>query len=205
MGEQDAGECPFGEHLAKYWHKLSPMERTMRLDPEGLYSLALQEVALPIARKVAGRTVVDAFCGAGGFTIALARASKRVIAIDRDPARLEMARHNVGLWKVGGRVEFHLGDARDLVPGFKGRCDAILLDPPWGGPDYASLDQFRLRHFEPDGHDLLRVCFPVARQVALRLPKNFATEELDSLGRSYRLEQDYLNGKLMHRMAYFGP
>ena len=36
--------------------------------------------------------IVDAFCGAGGNTVAFARAGAKVISIDIDPVKIEMAR-----------------------------------------------------------------------------------------------------------------
>lgn len=126
--------CPFGEGLQRYWDRLSPREREMSLDEEALYSLAPQEVGLEIAAEIPGRSVIDAFCGAGGLAIALARKGKRVIAIDLDPARLEMARRNADLFGIEKQIEFVAGDASSRLPTMS--ADAVLLDPPWGGPDY---------------------------------------------------------------------
>ena len=46
-------------------------------------------------------------------------AGERVIAIDIDPLRLEMAKHNAEIYGVADRIEFVVGDFLQLIPGLK--------------------------------------------------------------------------------------
>jgi len=193
--------CPLGPRLQHYWDKLTEREREMMLDEEGLFSLALESVALHIAEKTPGESVVDAFCGAGGSAIGFARKGKKVVAIDNDAHRLSMARHNAKLFGVDENIEFIQGDCRDIIPSFS--TDSVFLDPPWGGTDYNKAEKFSLSDFEPDGLKLLEPSFSVTPSVVLRLPKNFALEELDELGREYETEQNTLDGRLLHYCVYF--
>lgn len=101
-----------------------------RLDEEGRVSLTPEVLADALARPLAGRAVIDATCGAGGNTLAFARAGCRVTAIERDPARLALARHNARLYGVEGRVRWLVGDATALVPTLT--ADLLFVDPPWG-------------------------------------------------------------------------
>ncbi len=106
-----------------------------RLDDEGKMSLTPEALAMAIAAGAGGRPVIDATTGCGGNAIAFARAGSRVFAIERDPARLAMARHNARLYGVEARITFAAGDARELVPaatdrGFEGAI--LFVDPPWG-------------------------------------------------------------------------
>ncbi|MFH1467023.1 MAG: methyltransferase domain-containing protein, partial [Pseudomonadota bacterium] len=108
----------------------------VRLDPLARASLTPEEPALGMARRLRAATVVDGFCGAGGDAIALARMPwcREVIAVDLDPARLAMARHNATIYGVEGRIRFLQGDFLELAPGLAG-ADACFLDPPWdAGP-----------------------------------------------------------------------
>ncbi|MBN2801333.1 MAG: methyltransferase domain-containing protein [Deltaproteobacteria bacterium] len=99
-----------------------------RLDAEGRWSLTPEVLALAMGRLAAGRQVVDAGCGAGGNAIGFARAGSPVTAVELDPARLELARHNARLYGVADRIHFLLGDAQQLdLSG-----DILFLDPPWG-------------------------------------------------------------------------
>jgi trimethylguanosine synthase len=193
--------CPFGPHLQHYWDRLTEREREMMLDEEGLFSLALEPVALHIAGKTPGDVIADAFCGAGGSAIGFARAGKRVVAIDNNSQRLVMARHNAKLFGVEDDIEFIHGDCRDVLPAL--RADTVFLDPPWGGTDYYKAEKFHLSDFEPDGRALLELSFSLAPSVVLRLPRNFAMDELDGLGRTYETERNTFNGRFIHYCVYF--
>lgn len=102
----------------------------VRLDDEGRVSLTPESLALALGRRAGGRSVVDTTAGCGGNTIGFARGGSTVVAIDVDPGRLALARHNAALYGVGDRVRFRVGRAEDLAPDE----DAGLwfVDPPWG-------------------------------------------------------------------------
>lgn len=102
----------------------------VQLDREARYSLTPEAIALELADAARGSTVIDAGCGAGGNTIGFARAGASVVAIERDAARLEMARHNARLYGVADRIRFMHGDAMELLPALS--ADVLFVDPPWG-------------------------------------------------------------------------
>jgi len=193
--------CPLGPDLQHYWDRLSDREKNMKLDEEGLYSLALESVALEIAQRTPGDFILDAFCGLGGSAIGFARSGKNVIAIDVDKTRLEMAKYNAELFDVLDRIEFISGDSLELLSILK--ADTIFLDPPWGGTDYNKTEKFYLSNFEPDGTELLNLAFSVSDSVVIRLPKNFDFKELEKFGKYYELESNTLDRKLLHYCAYF--
>lgn len=201
MKIKDYHICPLGPRFQNYWDRLTERERRMQFDEEGLFSLALESVALGIAEKTPGSLIADAFCGAGGNAIGFARTGKSVIAIDSSRDRLRMAEHNAGLYGVDSKIEFVYGDCRDILPSLK--PDSIFLDPPWGGTDYNKADKFSLSDFEPAGGELLALAFSLTDSVVLRLPKNFDLDELDELGRIYETERNVLNGRLLHYSVYF--
>lgn len=101
-----------------------------RLDQEGKLSLTPEALALELGKRAKGLRVIDAFAGAGGNAIGFARAGCRVTAIERDEARLHMARHNAGIYGVADRIKFISGDARLIMPDLE--SDLLFLDPPWG-------------------------------------------------------------------------
>lgn len=107
-----------------------------RLDEQGRFSLTPEALALRIGRDAmaAGLVrVLDAGCGAGGNAIGFARAGCEVCAVERDPARLAMARHNAGVYGAAQRIAFEVGDALERAR--SGDFDLIFVDPPWG-PDW---------------------------------------------------------------------
>lgn len=65
-----------------------------------------------------------------------------VIAIDIDPDRVAIAKHNARVYGVEDRIEFIIGDYFHVAP--KLRADVVFLSPPWGGPEYLGAEVFDL-------------------------------------------------------------
>ena len=101
-----------------------------RVDEEGRMSLTPEELALQIAKAAKGKRVVDACCGVGGNTIAFARAGCQVTAIDIDPERLALAKHNARVYSVAEHISFLHGNATTLLSQLK--ADVLFIDVPWG-------------------------------------------------------------------------
>jgi trimethylguanosine synthase len=198
--EPDAS-CPFGPGLQKYWDLLSAEERKMQMDVPGLYSLTVRELAQQIATTLKGDSVFDAFCGLGGNAIAFALAGKRVVTCELDEGRLAMAKANAEQAGVSDRITLVHDDALSQLS--RSSCDAIFLDPPWGGPEYSKLSKFRLGFFSPDGEDLLARALRNYPGVAFKLPGNFDFSELERfVPGDWTIQENRLNGKLLHFTAY---
>lgn len=103
-----------------------------RLDEVGRMSLTPELLALEVAALAQGRPVVDAGCGAGGNAIAFARAGCQVCALEADAGRLELARHNAGVYGVRDRIEFVHADALAWVAARPDPAAILFVDPPWG-------------------------------------------------------------------------
>ncbi|KAK2467190.1 hypothetical protein APHAL10511_000739 [Amanita phalloides] len=141
-------------HLQKYFYQrerylsLYSTPPGCLLDEEGWFSITPEAIASHIAERCRCSTIVDAFCGVGGNTIAFAKTCQRVIAIDNDPTRLALARHNAQIYGVADRVEFILADYIAFAESYVARdrdrdnddrkIDVVFLSPPWGGPSYLS-------------------------------------------------------------------
>lgn len=180
----------------------SRFDEGVRVDEQGLYSAKPEAIALQIGKRLRGEVALDAFCGVGGSAIGLARAGKRVIAVDTDARRIEMARHNAAIYGVAERIEFVVGDCRERMR--LGGFDCVFLDPPWGGPDYYKLPSFGWKDFSPHGAELLTAAFAVTPQVAISVPKNFEWREFAALDRDVYLERNLLGERLLFWTAYFG-
>lgn len=143
------------------------------LDEEGSYSLTPRDLALRQAALLPGPLVIDAFCGCGGNAIALALAGRRVVAVERDPQRLALARRNARA--LGVALELVEGDVRALLPGILARHPGadLLLDPPWGGPGSAGRS-VGWGELVPLPVDLLAAC----GRVLLKAPRAFALRSL---------------------------
>lgn len=112
-----------------------------RPETEGLVDLLL--------RRVRSGLVADVGTGSGCIALSLARegAFSRIVAIDRSPQALALARLNRDLIGGGKSVEFVLADlCAPLQPGV---LDALISNPPYlSAAEYASLDG-SVRDWEP--------------------------------------------------------
>jgi len=98
-----------------------------------------------------------------------------VIAIDIDPDKIKMARHNAQIYGVEQRIEFITGNFTELAPQLK--ADVVFLSPPWGGPNYKKDKHFDINKIlEPiGGIGLYNIAAQISQDVAYFLPRNVDT------------------------------
>lgn len=94
-----------------------------------------------------------------------------MIAIDLDPKKLDLAKHNAAIYGVADKIDFVKGDFFDLAHnlkvsffksshfsfGFKSfffdlahnlyivQAGTVFLSPPWGGPDYLKASTYDMK------------------------------------------------------------
>ncbi|CAN0195861.1 unnamed protein product [Lampetra fluviatilis] len=145
--------------LIKYWAQryrlFSRFDEGIRLDREGWFSVTPERIAEHIAQRCQCDLIVDAFCGVGGNAIQFAFTCERVIAVDIDPEKVALARHNARVYGVDDRIEFIVGDFLALAPRL--RADVVFLSPPWGGPTYLDAHAYDLDSMmTPGGYPFTR-------------------------------------------------
>jgi hypothetical protein len=119
---------------------------------DGLEQASAEVVAAHTAARFAGcARITDLCCGLGGDSIALARQAQ-VVAVDRDPLRLALARANAEVYGVADRVETWCATVPD---GPLPDADAAFCDP--------GRRTERGRTFAPERYDP-----PLSRVLALR-------------------------------------
>ncbi|XP_030070389.1 trimethylguanosine synthase [Microcaecilia unicolor] len=200
--------------LAKYWAQryrlFSRFDDGIKLDAEGWFSVTPEKIAQHIADRVrqpfSCDIIVDAFCGVGGNAIQFALAGKRVIAIDIDPVKINLARNNSEVYGVSEQIEFICGDFMLLASTIK--ADVVFLSPPWGGPDYASAETFDISTMmTPDGFAIFKLAQKITNNIVYFLPRNADINQVASLagpGGQVEIEQNFLNNKLKTITVYFG-
>lgn len=196
--------------LRKYWGQryrlFSKFDDGVKMDREGWFSVTPEKIAEHIADRCRCDLIIDAFCGVGGNTIQFALSSERVIAIDIDPSKIELARHNAEVYGVGDRIEFIVGDFMKVGPSLKG--DVVFLSPPWGGPQYIGTDVFDLKTMMAvNTFEIFKISRQITENVALFVPRNTNIDQLTSLagpGGKMEMEQNFLNKKLKTITAYYG-
>uniref|UniRef100_UPI0037E847C4 trimethylguanosine synthase n=1 Tax=Semicossyphus pulcher TaxID=241346 RepID=UPI0037E847C4 len=213
--QQVPAEMAAEPELAKYWAQryrlFSRFDEGIKLDREGWFSVTPERIAEHIALRVEhsfsdSQLVIDAFCGVGGNAIQFALTGKRVLAIDIDPVRLDLARHNAVVYNVAHQIDFLQGDFLQLAPHLRG--DVVFLSPPWGGPDYLTAEVFDIKTMmEPDGFEIFRLAKLISDNIVYFLPRNADIDQIASLagpGGKVEVEQNLLNNKLKTVTAYFG-
>eukprot|EP00897_Mesotaenium_endlicherianum_P007172 jgi/Mesen1/6483/ME000331S05597 len=200
--------------VAKYYYQryrlFSRFDAGVRLDREGWFSVTPERIAAHQARRCACQLAVDAFAGVGGNAIQLAFTCQLVIAVDIDPARLALARHNAEVYGVAHRIEFVLGDFTRLAPCLK--ADVVFLSPPWGGPEYIEVEKYDIQTMmQPlDGFKLFQLALGITSEVAFFLPRNVDLEQLAQLAwlaaspLPCEVEKNFLRKKFKTVTAYYG-
>ncbi|KAG8221178.1 Tgs1 protein [Butyriboletus roseoflavus] len=225
-----ASEVP--DHLQKYFSQrkryFTLYDEGCLLDEEGWYSVTPELIATQIAERCRCDTILDAFCGVGGNTIAFAKTCEHVIALDISPVRLALARHNAVIYGVADRIEFILADyisfahAYTSRPAEKRPIDVVFLSPPWGGPDYMLQEnngpEFSLANVKPiHGADLFHLTRKITRNVAYFVPRNTSLDEISGLlsdrapslldqdsAEMVEVEEEWMGTKLKALTCYFG-
>ncbi|KAJ8455023.1 hypothetical protein ONZ45_g6177 [Pleurotus djamor] len=200
------------------------------LDTEGWYSVTPERIADQIAERCRCDTILDPFCGVGANAIAFAKTCQRVIALDINPTRLALARHNAQIYGVADRIEFILADfvsfAKTLAstgPTTKRKIDVVFLSPPWGGPSYqqspskhslkdepeTESDTYSLASVKPiHGAELFALTQRITHNIAYYLPRNMNLDEIGKLsaedGVLVEVEEEWMGDKLKALTCYFG-
>jgi 23S rRNA (uracil1939-C5)-methyltransferase len=105
--------------------------------------------------------VLDLYCGAGNFSLPLARRGLRVLGVERDPIAVDAARANavrLGLTHAAFRTAAVASALADVRPG---TVDTVVLDPPRAGaaealPALATLRAPRILYVSCDPATLAR-------------------------------------------------
>jgi 23S rRNA (uracil1939-C5)-methyltransferase len=88
---------------------------------------------LALGRFCAGERVLDLYCGAGNFTLPLARRGVLVHGVERDPAAVAAGRANAERLGLGGARFECAAVAEALSNAADEAADAVVLDPPRAG------------------------------------------------------------------------
>ena len=138
---------------------------------------------------------VDLCTGSGTIAFALANElpGATVHAVERDPDALAWTRRNAAARVAAGdpEVQLHLGSAEDALPGFDGRLDLVISNPPYVATTEAHIPDPEVVDHDPgialwageDGLDVVRLVEQAARRL-LRPGGLVVVEHSDRQGRS---------------------
>ena len=138
---------------------------------------------------------VDLCTGSGTIAFALANEvpGATVHAVERDPDALAWTRRNAALRVAAGdpEVALHLGSAEDALPGFEGRLDLVISNPPYVATTETHIPDPEVVDHDPaialwageDGLDVVRLVEQAARRL-LRPGGLVVVEHSDRQGRT---------------------
>lgn len=202
-------EVKTNPELSKYWAQryrlFSRFDEGIKLDFESWFSVTPERIARHIAERCTCDLVIDAFCGAGGNAIQFAFYCKQVIAIDIDPNKIALAKHNAKIYGISERIEFVVADYFHFAPKLK--ADVVFLSPPWGGPEYLESEEYDLSKMKLDCEHLFEITKKITENIVFFVPRNTCIDQLVRLagpGKNVEIEQNLLNKRLKTITAYYG-
>ena len=141
-GPADSGAAqPVTEEVVRAGQRL-----VYRLDPGDFWQVhreapgVLVEAVLDQAGDLAGRTVLDLYAGVGLFSVPLAAAARRLVAVEGDRSAALSAAWNLRDNPSATAVQ---GDVRQLLARsgpVPARADVVVLDPPRAGAGRAVVE-----------------------------------------------------------------
>ncbi|MBG9984847.1 23S rRNA (uracil(1939)-C(5))-methyltransferase RlmD [Aerococcaceae bacterium DSM 111022] len=121
---------------------------TLRISPNSFYQVntiqaeRLYQEAINAAGLTGTETVLDAYSGIGSISLALARETAKVYAMEVVPEAIEMAEHNAALNEITNAT-FEVGKAEEVLPKWHEegiKFDVAVVDPPRKGLDEAFIE-----------------------------------------------------------------
>lgn len=107
-----------------------------------LQTEVLYQEAIKAAGLTREETVIDAYCGIGTLSLALAQKAKQVYGMEIVPDAIEMAKENAQENNINN-VEFQLGAAEEVLPAWKEEgleADVLVVDPPRKGLEASFIE-----------------------------------------------------------------
>lgn len=129
---------------------------TFQISAHSFYQVNTQQAetiykkALKFAQLTGNETVLDAYCGIGTISLALAQQARKVYAMEIVPEAIQMAQQNARLNKIGN-THFEAGKAEDVLSKWKEASihfDVAVVDPPRKGLDSRFIET--LVELQPD-------------------------------------------------------
>ena len=176
----------------KRFYLFSQYDKGIKLDKESWYSVTPEELSEYIALKIQDKSVIDAFCGAGGNTIQFSRFCKQIKSIDIDSVKIDYCKNNMKIYEEyynennsitnnnTNNVELIQSDF--LNTNIDTNYDHIFLSPPWGGTNYINKTKYLMKeNITPDIDKILAKASILAKNIVLYLPRNIDLYELFDL------------------------
>jgi 16S rRNA G966 N2-methylase RsmD len=153
-------------------------------DEEGLWSITLPKEAAIITKIIlnevgSNKKILDGTAGLGGNTISFANHFEQVVSIELNPERYNLLKNNVNIYNLSNVVLINDSSVNYL----KNNFDGYFFDPPWGGPEYKSIQNLKINlgqltlkeviHIIKSSHPHKKIFFKVPNNYDLNEFSNF--------------------------------
>jgi 23S rRNA (uracil1939-C5)-methyltransferase len=154
--------------IGEPWVFIEVLGRRYRVSAESFFQVntigaaALVEIVTAYAGPQPGDVLLDAYCGAGLFALALAELAGEVIGVESSPSACEDFEFNAG---EQSNISLHEGAVEQVLPALRSegqRVDIVVLDPPRAGAgpevirELAALEPRRMVYVSCDPATLAR-------------------------------------------------
>lgn len=119
----------------------------LQITDEGAYSITRRRDADQIIHIIKNavpdysqKSITDATGCIGGDTLNFAGVFREVHSIELNTDNYEALKNNVGVYGFTNITIYH-GDCTEV---YKWASDALYIDPPWGGPNYRTIQNLNL-------------------------------------------------------------
>lgn len=181
----------------------------LKFDSEAIFSVTNQYIAIDICKnllKIKGITneskVTDATACIGGNVFSFMKFFKKVDAIEIDPIKCEMLKHNISVLGENyinidnTRVNIIQGNCLDFIiptQNKKVTQDILFIDPPWGGNSYKDTLNLNLYLQDSLGNeielfDIIKMLNSKTKVIVLKVPINYNLSNIQKVTDTYKIE-----------------
>lgn len=186
----------------------------VRATPVGAYSItrwadaeplleALRSLLPSMGVSLDNARIVDGTANNGGDTIAFGLAAEKggaVVAVESDPKEYAQLCDNLNVYQQHGHLRAVFPVCDDILtvwPSMAHGTDLLLMDPPWGGPEYKRQPVIRALYLNTangpvDVIDAICDVFTKSphespKVVVLKVPKQYDEAQVERIGAAMRV------------------
>lgn len=160
--------------LQKAASKLPSYHAARCILPKISYEQSTSEAVADSRGYARGNLAIDLTCGLGVDSFYLSKNYKKVIAIELDPLRADIARHNFKLLQAHN-IEVVTSSAEDFLADFTEQADLIFIDP--ARRDDTGNKVYSIEDSSPNVLHLLPILRKIAPQIIIKLSPLFDIDE----------------------------
>ena len=171
--------------------KFGELADKLFFDEEGLRYSTPPEVAEYRAKRLKSEVIADVSCGVGIQAIYFAMVGERVIAVEKDPVRLELAKLNAESIGVEN-IDFIYGDATSKKIVNRIKADTVFSDPARKPEEPIRT----LKTLEPSPIKIYKIYRKVTDRIAFELPPQISREKITIDGEKEYTSLDFRLNRL---------